>query len=191
MNRLTNSILAAAIMLASCGNSPLSPSAESPTLGQSRAIALSLGKIEAENYSQMSGIQTENCSEGGLNVGWFDKGDWLVYTLSVPSTGSYLVQYRVASLNGATLTADYNAGKNYLGSVTIPATGGWQNWTTVSLVVNLPAGTVNFGVGTSTGGLNFNWLNISAQGAPTNSPAPTALPTTAPTTIPNSSFTFV
>ncbi len=30
------------------------------------------GTIEAENYSSMSGIQKETCSEGGQNVGYLD-----------------------------------------------------------------------------------------------------------------------
>jgi len=51
----------------------------------------------------------------------------------------------VASPAGATASADLNAGTIQLGNFAIPATGGWQNWTTVSRTVTLNAGTYNLG----------------------------------------------
>ena len=44
---------------------------------QQRVIAT----IQAEAFSQMSGIQTENTADtgGGTNVGWIDTNDWLSY----------------------------------------------------------------------------------------------------------------
>jgi hypothetical protein len=47
----------------------------------------------------------------------------------------------------------------------VPATGGWQNWTTISHTVNVNAGTYNVGVFARTGGWNFNWIRITRQGA--------------------------
>ncbi len=117
--------------------------------------------IEAENYSAMSGVQTEACSEGGLNVGWIDAGDWMAYnSINFPTTGQYRIEYRVASINGGTLSSDLNAGSIQLGQVSIPATGGWQTWTTVSQTVNINAGTYNFGIYAVTGGWNINWFKI-------------------------------
>ncbi|MBN1410059.1 MAG: carbohydrate-binding protein, partial [Spirochaetales bacterium] len=60
------------------------------------------GKIEAESYSAMSGIQTENTTDsgGGLNVGWIDAGDWMEYNVTV-TAGTYYVQYRVAAMSSA------------------------------------------------------------------------------------------
>ncbi len=60
------------------------------------------GRIEAEDYSEMFGIQTENTSDfgGGENVGWIDDGDWLEYDVNFQSTGSYIIIFRVASENG-------------------------------------------------------------------------------------------
>jgi hypothetical protein len=122
--------------------------------------------VEAENYNIMSGIQTETCSEGTLNVGYIEAGDWMVYyNISFPSAGTYTVQYRVASPNGATLSCDLNGGTIQLGNATIPATGGWQNWTTISQTVTIPAaGTYNFGIYAQTAGWNINWFSIT-QGA--------------------------
>ncbi|HYG37232.1 MAG TPA: glycosyl hydrolase family 18 protein [Cytophagales bacterium] len=121
--------------------------------------------VQAENYSAMSGVQTEGTSDagGGSNVGWIDTGDWMAYnSINVPSSGSYLVEYRVASPNSnAVLSLDLNAGSIQLGTRAIPNTGGWQNWTTVSHTVNINAGTYNFGIFAQTGGFNINWWRIS------------------------------
>jgi len=125
------------------------------------------GKIEAESYSVMSGVATEACTDagGGLNVGWIDQGDWMVYPISIPTTGSYTIQYRVASPNsGKTLSSDLSAGTIQLGSVAIPNTGGWQNWTTVTQTVTLNAGSWNFGINAGTGGWNINWFSIDSTG---------------------------
>ncbi len=134
------------------------------------AVAATIpGKIEAEAYNSMSGIQLEASSEGTQNVGWIDTGDWLTYSITVPSAGSYTIQYRVASPNSnAVIASDYNAGANQLGSVNVPNTGGWQNWATVSQTVTLPAGTYYLGVFAATGGFNLNWINITANGTTGN-----------------------
>jgi len=128
-------------------------------------------KIEAENYTSMSGVATEATTDtdGGSNVGWIDANDWMAYnTINFPATGAYTFQFRVASPNGATLSADLNAGSIVLGSVTFPATGGWQSWNTVSFAANVNAGTYNLGVFATTSGWNFNWIKITQGTAVSN-----------------------
>ncbi|MBS7229625.1 carbohydrate-binding protein [Flavobacterium psychroterrae] len=121
--------------------------------------------IEAESYASMSGIQTEATTDagGGLNVGYADTGDWLSYnTINFPTSGSYLIEYRVASgVTGAIISSDLSAGTIQLGAVTIPNTGGWQNWQTVSQTVNVNAGTYNFGIYIQNTGVNINWFRIT------------------------------
>ncbi|WP_254245225.1 carbohydrate-binding protein [Hymenobacter sp. BRD67] len=92
-----------------------------------------------------------------------DPGDYLVFNnINFPTTGSYTIEYRVASgASGGTISSDLNAGAIQLGNTTIPATGGWQTWTTVSKTVSITAGTYNFGVYAQTGGYNLNWVRIS------------------------------
>ena len=124
--------------------------------------------IQAENYSAMAGVQTETTTDagGGLNVGWIEAGDWMAYnSITIPSSGNYTIEYRVASPSGSQLSLDLNAGAIQLGTVNIPATGGWQNWTTVSHTVNINAGTYNFGIYAPAGGWNFNWFRITRQAA--------------------------
>lgn len=106
-------------------------------------------------------IEATTDSGGGYNVGWIVQGEWLAFNgLTIPTTGSYTVRMRVASPNGATASVDLNAGSIQLGNFVIPATGGWQNWTTVSRTVNLNAGTYNLGVFAQTSDWNFNWIEI-------------------------------
>jgi len=128
-------------------------------------------KVEAESYSLAAGVATEGCSEGGLNVGWIDAGDWMVYPINIASTGSYTISYRVASPNsGKSLSSDLNAGSIQLGAVAIPNTGSWQGWTTVTQTVTLNAGNYNFGINGGTGGFNVNWFSIDAAGGTTPTP---------------------
>ncbi len=123
-------------------------------------------QIEAERFTDMKGIQVEPCSEGGENVGYVDQGDWLYYAnIPFPTSGRYRIEYRVASPNGSVLSSDLNSSSTVLGNVNIPATGGWQNWTTVSQTVNVSAGTYSFGVYAQQAGWNINWIKITPLGS--------------------------
>jgi hypothetical protein len=124
-------------------------------------------QLEAEVANVNNGMTVEACAEGGQDMGYIDQGDYLVWnTLTIPVTGQYLLEYRVASgASGGTISADLNAGSIQLGTTSIPGTGGWQTWTTVSQTVSLNAGTYNFGVYAQTGGYNLNWVRISRAGA--------------------------
>jgi GH18 family chitinase len=121
--------------------------------------------IQAESYSSMLGVQTEATTDvdGGQNVGYIDATDWMAYyNINFPVTGTYKVEYRVASESGGgVVSCDLNAGAIQLGQVAVPSTGGWQNWTTISQNVTVTAGTYNFGVYAQAGGFNLNWIRIT------------------------------
>ncbi|WP_347052415.1 RICIN domain-containing protein [Flavobacterium olei] len=142
------------------------------TCGQWKLIATTTSQtsalIQAEDYSAMNGIQTEATTDtgGGSNVGYAETGDWLAYnSVNFPTTGSYLIEYRVASgVTGGRLSSDLNGGTIILGNVDIPNTGGWQNWQTVTQTVNVNAGTYNFGVYIQNTGMNINWIRITKVG---------------------------
>jgi endoglucanase len=125
-----------------------------------------IATIQAEAFSQQSGTQTENTSDtgGGLNVGWIDYGDWLSYQnspVSIPATGTYRIEYRVASLNGGGgLRFEEAGGSPVYAQIAVPGTGGWQNWTTISHTVTLTAGTHRFGINAVSGGWNLNWFRV-------------------------------
>jgi hypothetical protein len=132
-----------------------------------QAASASFSKqLEAEAANVNNGMLVETCSEGGQDMGTIDAGDYLVWNaITFPTTGTYLIEYRVASAtSGGTISADLNAGNIQFGNTTIPGTGGWQNWTTVSKTVTINAGTYNFGIYAQTGGYNVNWVRITKQG---------------------------
>lgn len=121
--------------------------------------------IQAEDYTQMSGVQTENTTDtgGGKNVGWIDNGDWMSYAeVNIPRAGTYTIEYRVASLSsGGRLQLERAGGSPVFGQISFNATGGWQNWTTVKQTVQLPAGNQRFGLLALQGAWNINWFKIS------------------------------
>ena len=120
--------------------------------------------VQAESFTAMNGVQTSTTSDtgGGRYVGWIDAGDWMAYAnITVPTSGSYKIEYRVASPSGATFSSDLNGGSIQLGSISVGATGGWQNWTTVTQTVTLNAGTFSFGIFAQQGGWNINWFRIT------------------------------
>jgi hypothetical protein len=120
--------------------------------------------IEAESYTSMQGVQTEGTSDvgGGMNVGNINANDYMRYpAVTIPSSGSYTVEYRVASpqSTGSILQLKKTNDIVY-GTVRIPLTGGWQVWTTVSHTVYLIAGQIQFDIVAIEGGWNFNWFRI-------------------------------
>jgi hypothetical protein len=106
-------------------------------------------------------VDLEASSEGGYDVGWTTQGEWLNYTVSVTSAGSYTVQLRVASPGGASMHVGFNTASNVWKPVSIPATGGWQTWTTVSVPVTLGAGTQQLTLLFDTGPMNIRTIAVN------------------------------
>ncbi|ELR73794.1 hypothetical protein C900_01404 [Fulvivirga imtechensis AK7] len=126
--------------------------------------------IQAEDYTEMSGIQVEETSDtdGGQNVGWIDTGDWMEYEISVPASGTYYVNYRVASETaGGAITIAQNG--TALETTSFSATGGWQEWTTVNTTVALSAGDQTIRLTATAGGWNFNWFEFTTDASDTTS----------------------
>ena len=141
------------------------------------------GRVEAENFDtggdgaayhdttagntggayRSTDVDIESCIEGGYNVGWIAGGEWLTYTVNIATAGTYSVQLRVASPAGAALHVGFNASSNVSASVAVPATGGWQAWTTVTVPVRLAAGVQQLRLQFDTAGLNVNFIDVLAQ----------------------------
>jgi carbohydrate binding protein with CBM6 domain len=164
---------------------PAPAATSTPYAGTPAAVP---GTIQAENFDnggegvayhdttagnsggafRSTGVDLEVASGGGYDVGWVDPGEWLKYTVSVASAGTYAVQVRVAAAGqGGTFHLEMN-GANVTGALTVPATGGWQNWQTVTRTVTLAAGTqvlrlVADTVGTVVG--NFDSIAFTATAA--------------------------
>jgi beta-glucanase (GH16 family) len=107
-------------------------------------------------------VDIESCTDagGGFNVGWLSPGEWTEYTVSVPAAGDYAIDIRVASLSaGGSFRLEFN-GIDRTGEVTVPVTGGWQTWTTVSATVTLSAGTQTMRFTPMSDGFNVNYFDV-------------------------------
>lgn len=124
--------------------------------------SLSAQTIQAENFDRMSGVKTEATTDtgGGTNVGWIDTGDYLEYDLTVPASGSYKFEFRVASKTN-TSKFDFYQGSTKLSNANKASTGGWQNWVTTSKTVNLVAGPSTLKLLATGSGWNINWIKIT------------------------------
>jgi len=113
--------------------------------------------IEAESFNEVGGSVTV---AGGV-VGYIDAGEWFKYTnVNIPASGTYKVEYRVASaLNTAQFTLDKNGVG--LGTINVPNTGDWGNYTVISHNVNLTAGVQNLAIYANAGGFNIDWIKLT------------------------------
>jgi endoglucanase len=108
---------------------------------------------------------SQDATGNGVNVGWLEYNDWMNYSVNVAQAGSHAVQLRVA--NGGTRAGSLTLKVDgvSVGTVSVPATGGYQNWTTVSLpaTVNLTAGNhiIQVLAGARSGGGNLSWISFS------------------------------
>ena len=107
---------------------------------------------------------------GGYNVGWMNPGEWLDYSVTVAAAGSYRLDLRVAALGAGGRLHVAFGGVDKTGPVTIPDTGSWQAWTTVSVPVTLAAGAqrMRVSIDAATGGIvgNLNYVQVVAAAAP-------------------------
>ncbi|WP_238323112.1 beta-1,3-glucanase family protein [Gorillibacterium massiliense] len=145
------------------------------TFAPAHAAAGDPGKIEAENYAAMFGIQTESCSEGGLDVAYVDAGDWMDYGVNVQTAGTYSVEFRVSSPYAGT-QFQLQKGSDVLATATVPNTGGWQTWQTVAATVNLTAGSQTLRIYALTNGWNLNWFSLTSAAPSQQVATPTFTP---------------
>ncbi|HUN33829.1 MAG TPA: glycoside hydrolase family 3 C-terminal domain-containing protein, partial [Trebonia sp.] len=103
---------------------------------------------------------------GADDIGWTAPGQWFNYTVNVATAGIYTVSVRVAAPSAVTdaLHIASSSGTNLTGAVAVPATGGYQDWTTVTASMTLPAGSQTLTVFQDAGGWNLHYLAF-AQGS--------------------------
>jgi len=118
--------------------------------------------IRATNHVSAFDVQPENTNDtgGGQHLAWIDVTDWMRYApLTIFSAGKYTMSFRIATPNPGQQLALTNAlTGELLATVNLPNTGGWQNWSTATTTVNLPAGPIEFKIVARTSGFNFNWF---------------------------------
>lgn len=122
------------------------------------------------------GVQSQATTDpqgGNQNIGYIEPGDWWshepVSLYNVESLG-----LRVASSNASGGVVSVRWGSptgQELGKITVPNTGGWQNWQnspTLQLPADAPTGSGGLFFVLLSGGLNVNWLDITGRGVTNN-----------------------
>jgi hypothetical protein len=117
------------------------------------------------------GANTDN-GEPGFNVGWIRNGEWLQHTTDV-AAGTFDISARVTSNNAnlGSLKFLISDGNNFvdLGTISVEPTGGWNNWTTVSLnnvdLTSFAGEDRVLRVEMIGGNFNLNWIEFSQSAA--------------------------
>ena len=101
-----------------------------------RVSGSSLG-TEAESADYKSGVQTENCSEGGTDVAYIEDGDYIGFK-NVDMTGGESIDLRIGS-NGAEASLEVRIDSpdgKLIGKMNVEGTGGWQKWATQNCTIS-------------------------------------------------------
>ncbi len=120
------------------------------------------GEIQAENYSLAHpGVQTETAGDdgGGFNIGHFEVGRWVEYDVRVEQSGEYTVEYRLASVPGSN-GFEVRFNDEVVETVTVPATGGWQDYQTVTTTITLTEGEYKLRLHSISNQWNLNWMRF-------------------------------
>ena len=124
------------------------------------------GKIEAENYFETFGIQTETTTDegGGLNLSYTSTDDYADYRINVTRDLEYDIRLRVAAESRAGRVTFYEVAdsgdETALTTIDFPVTGGWQIWEDTLGKIPLTQGLQTLRMKVVTGDFNLNWIQI-------------------------------
>lgn len=166
---------------------PPDPQYPSPFGGVARTIP---GRVEAVEYDlggqgiaffdtepanqglkfRQDGVDIQDKTGGGYNIGWTKQEEWLLYTLNAIASGEYVLSMEVAAI-AAGKTMDVLIDNVLIGTITVPNTGDWQKFVAVST----PKFTAEVGkrmckVVFKTGDVNFASFTTAKYVAPTIPP---------------------
>ena len=135
-------------------------------------------------------LETTTDTGGGYDLGWTSGGQWFRYTVNVAAAGNYTVSFRVAAPSAVedAFHLSSSSGADLSGPINIPTTGGWQDWTTVTTTVTLPAGQQVLILDEDNGGWNINCATFtsasSSSGSSSSATASTSTSTSGSVRIP-------
>ncbi len=161
----------------------LRPSVASPYSGTPVSLP---GTIEAENFDlggegvafhdtdplnnggeyRTEAVDIQVASEGSYAVGWTAAGEWLKYSVNVSQAGPYTLSARVAAAQAGGAFRVELDGTDVTGTISVPSTGGYATWATVSRTgVTLPAGVHVLRLFELAGNFNLNSLTLQVAAA--------------------------
>ena len=139
--------------------------ADLPIINESPDRVVIPDLIQMEDFDFMIGMALEDCTDEGegKNLNYTDAGDYADYSIYVPKTGVYGIQFRIAGFSEGQIglySVDKNAIESELVLVSTTNTGGWQTWETVSGNLSIEEGTHKLRMRILAGGFNFNWMEF-------------------------------
>jgi endoglucanase len=136
------------------------------------------GKVEAENYTTMLGVQKETTTDagGGQNLGYINLNDWIEYKVNATTGGTYTISFRVASGTTGAQFQVRNSSGTALATVNVPNTTGFQVWKDITASVKLVAGIQTLRLhSTNSASWNFNYMNFTTGTTGTITPSVTRI----------------
>ncbi|GAA2072525.1 carbohydrate-binding protein [Actinomadura alba] len=91
--------------------------------------------VEGESFSSQSGVQAASHAgaSGGQTLGYIDNGDWAGYaTVSTAGARGFTAKISSAGAGGTITIRSGSQTGTVLGTVTVPITGGWETFQTIS-----------------------------------------------------------
>ncbi|KSW30137.1 glycoside hydrolase [Cellulomonas sp. B6] len=136
---------------------------------------------QAETVAWASGVETERATEGGLNLAFIGNGDWVRVKGVAFGSGAASFSARVASAtSGGRIEVRLDSASGpVVGTCTVPGTGGWQTWTTVTCPVSGATGTRDLVLRFAGGSgelFNVGSWQFTRGGGTTPTPTPTPTP---------------
>jgi uncharacterized protein (TIGR03790 family) len=125
--------------------------------------------IQATGYSGMNSVKTEACSESASDVCFITSGSNASYDgIDVKGKQSFMARVASGGSGGSIeIHLDQPTGE-IIGTCPVPATGGWQQWTTVSCAIRSAAGNHRLVLAFNGGGgnlFNLEWFALSPERA--------------------------
>lgn len=122
-------------------------------------------RVEAETMAWSSGVETEVCNEGGMNLTQLDNGDYIKLKEVAFGEGATALELRVAAANPGAVELHLDALDGTLvGTCTVAATGGAQTWASQSCDISGAEGKHDLFLRFTGGGFKFNWWKFTGPG---------------------------
>lgn len=154
------------------------------------------GDYRIDVGSEGPDLEDTSDAGGGFNIGWTRNNEWIEYEIESPVTDSFDLTIRHALNSGnsqlsvRTTSVDFGF-QDSTPTLTLPSTGGWQNWQNINTQITLYQGLNIVRINILSDSGNYNYFEFTPF-VPTATPTPvTPTATPAPTNTPSPTFTPV
>jgi len=125
---------------------------------------LAIGKAYEAELGTLHSISTESSNSGylgsGYIAGWNSNGQWVDFTVNVPTAGKYALTFRYAAGAGYASRYLFINGASAVDNLSFPLGSSWSDYKTITTMANLNAGnnTLSLLYDSSKGSINY--LNL-------------------------------